>query len=307
MWAIEWGYRYFPDTITSDEERRQLGNNITQKTNDNRLWFGSEFATNDPRVQTEDIGNNAMRAGEYGIRNLQRIVPNLLEWTKTDGAGYAGLSEIYAAVKSQYSNYLRHVTRYVGGTYETIKVSNQPGPVYEAVPTERKQEAMRFLDKHLFQTPYWLLDTAVLSRLGSPPLQVVGRFQADVLSNLLDLNTLNELVFAESMYGDRTYTIMDFFKDIDQSIWKELANDEPVNQYRRLLQRYYVEKLILLQSSSTTGHGYNDVIPTVIAQLKSLRGRIRSSLKKVEDPMTVNHLQYIYDKINAALPPENKN
>jgi hypothetical protein len=245
-----------------------------------------------------------MRAGEYGIRNLQRIVPNLLEWTKTEGAGYAGLSEIYSAVKSQYSNYLRHVTRYVGGTYETIKVSNQPGPVYEAVPAERKQEAMRFLDKHLFQTPYWLLDTAVLSRLGSPPLQVVGRFQADVLSNLLDLNTLNELVFAESMYGGRTYTIMDFFNDIDQSIWKELSNDEPVNQYRRLLQRYYVEKLILLQSSSTTGHGYNDVIPTVIAQLKSLRGRIRSSLRKVEDPMTVNHLQYIYDKINAALPPE---
>jgi hypothetical protein len=37
----------------------------------NRLWFGSETSPYDPRYQTEDLGDNAMRASEYGIKNLK--------------------------------------------------------------------------------------------------------------------------------------------------------------------------------------------------------------------------------------------
>jgi hypothetical protein len=305
IWAIQWGYRFFPDIKTADEEKLKLNSWIGEKVSDSRLWFGSEFTPDDPRTQTEDLGNNAMKAGDYGIKNLQRIVPNLLEWTKREGAGYAGLSEIYSGVTSQYSNYLRHVTRYVGGVYETIKSTDQPGPTHQAVPAERQREAMQFLDKHIFQTPYWLLDTAVLTRIGTAPLQIVAHHQADVLSSLLDVNTMNELVFAESMYGKEAYSLYAFFQDLKTSVWKELELSKPVDQYRRMLQRYYVEKLIKLKSNETnTGPGYNDVIPMITAHLKTLRTNIKTSLKKVEDPMTRNHLQFLYDEINDVLPME---
>ena len=306
IWAIEWGYRFFPDTRSSDEEKLKMNTWTREKAVNKILWFGSEFATGDPRAQTEDLGDNAMKAGTYGIKNLQRIVPNLLEWTKIDGTGYSGLSEIYSGVTTQYSNYLRHVTRYIGGEYETIKATEQPGPVYRAVPAERQREAMQFLDKQLFQTPYWLLDTAVLSRIGVAPLQIVGRYQMDVLSTLLDFNTMNQLANAESMYGNETYSLSAFFQDLETSIWKELDSHEPIDQYRRMLQRYYLARLITAKGSSAAGQRYNDVVPIIISQLKSLRSKIKLSLKKTEDPMTKNHLHYLYDEINAALPAENK-
>lgn len=304
IWAIQWGYRFFPEIQSADEEKMRLNSWTGEKITDSRLWFGSEFTPDDPRSQTEDLGNNAMKAGEYGIRNLQRIVPNLIAWTKREGAGYGGLSEIYSGVTAQYANYLRHVCRYVGGVYETIKTTEQPGPAYQAVPAERQREAMRFLDKQLFQTPYWLLDTAVLTRIGTPPLQIVARHQVDVLSTLLDIHTLNDLVYAESMYGAEAYTLMTFFDELKMYIWKELDSSQPIDQYRRILQRYYIEKLIKLRNTSTNSMGYNDVVPMVTAHLKSLRMSMRSSLKKVEDPMTVSHLQYLLDEINAALPAE---
>lgn len=41
--------------------------------------FGTETDPNDPRQQNEDLGDNAMKASAYGIKNLKRIVPNFLE------------------------------------------------------------------------------------------------------------------------------------------------------------------------------------------------------------------------------------
>lgn len=306
IWAIEWGYRLFPDLTSSDEEKLKLYSWTGEKAKDNRFWFGSEFVPGDPRAQTEDLGDNAMKAGDYGIRNLQRIVPTLLQWTKREGTGYAGLAEIYSGVTAQFSNYLRHVTRNVGGVYETIRSSEQPGPTYQPVPAKRQREAMQFLDKHIFTTPHWLLDTAILSRIGMAPLQIVGRYQADVLSTLLDPNILNELIHAESMLGSEAYSLSSFFQDLENSIWQELNSYQPIDQYRRMLQRYYIERLIRLKNSPAADKAYSDITPIVTSQLKKLRSIIRTSLKKIDDPMTQTHLQYLYDEIDAVLPAEKK-
>src|SRR5690606_39945663 len=102
-----------------------------------------------------------------------------------DGADYGGLSEVYGGVTEQLGNYLRHVMRYVGGTYQTLKTYNQPGAVYRPVPAHLQRNAIHFLDEHLFTTPTWLLDSVVLGRVGRSPLQIIERFQNQVLSNLL--------------------------------------------------------------------------------------------------------------------------
>ncbi len=138
------------------------------------------------------------------------------------------------------------------------------------------------------------------------PLQIVGRYQADVLSTLLDPNTLNELVHAESMLGDEAYSLSAFFQDLENSIWQEVSSYQPIDQYRRMLQRYYVERLIRLKNSPAADKGYNDITPIVASQLKKLRSIIRASLKKIDHPMTQTHLQYLYDEIDAVLPPEKK-
>ncbi|HUQ96648.1 MAG TPA: zinc-dependent metalloprotease, partial [Chitinophagaceae bacterium] len=101
-WAIAWGYRW---TDKSEEEDRKEHNRmIVDSLNKNpRLWFGGEGRSDDPRSQTEDLGDNSMKASEYGVRNLKRIVKNLPEWTKEEGDRYQNLNEMYEQVVTQFN------------------------------------------------------------------------------------------------------------------------------------------------------------------------------------------------------------
>jgi hypothetical protein len=125
-----------------------------------------------------------------------------------------------------------------------------------------------------------------------------------ILSDLLDLSSLKELVHAESMYGNRTYGLSSFFYDLDRAIWGELRNYEPVDIFRRMLQRNYVDKLTGILDPNTIGKGYNDIVPEVVAQLRSLRDRLPRAIKKSEDVPTRHHLQYILDQLNLVLPED---
>ncbi|HAY18122.1 MAG TPA: hypothetical protein DCY24_02730, partial [Rikenellaceae bacterium] len=60
-------------------------------------WYGEqEFLTSvDPAAQTESLGDDAVKASEYGIRNLKIIMKNLNDWTKRDGESYEYTKEMY--------------------------------------------------------------------------------------------------------------------------------------------------------------------------------------------------------------------
>lgn len=300
MWAIEWGYRWFPNA-SAEEERATLNKWIIEKSKNPALRFGSELSPDDPRSQSEDLGDNAMLAGEYGIKNLKRTIPNLIEWTREEHEGYSGLSETYLAVTRQFDNYIGHVLRNIGGTYETHKTSDQPGPVYEPVPVHLQKDALKFLDRHIFNAPVWLLDTAILSRISITPAQIIGTPQEMVLSDLLGMNTFNDLVNAQNMYGDKAYKLLDYFNDLNGMVWRELDNFETVDTYRRMLQRSYLEKLINIVNSNRTGKNNGDIIAIVKEQLRMLQARIKPAIRKTEDPLTKYHLQHLVEQIDATI------
>jgi Met-zincin/Domain of unknown function (DUF5117)/Domain of unknown function (DUF5118) len=300
-WAIEWGYRLFP-SIPLDSEKARLDSRIIEEMDDQYVWFGSEFASDDPRTQAEDLGDNAMKASTYGIKNLQRVVPNLLKWGYRSGESYKGLAEVYSGVEEQYLKYLQHVAHYIGGTYESHKTYDQPGAVYLPVPAYLQRNAMLFLADKIFKTPKWLLDSAIQSRVGRSPLQVIGKLQDNVLSELIGVGTLSELLNAESMYGNRVYSLESFFYDLDRSVWGELKNYSPIDMFRRMLQQNYVERLLKILDPSTLGKGKSDIAPQVVSQLKSLRERMRKAIRKSQDQPTRIHLQYLVDEMNKVLP-----
>ena len=74
-WAIQWGYSYFPNAKSEKEERKIL-NDLTVKTitGNRRLWFGGEGHDNDPLALTEDLSDDVMKASDYGLKNLRRVV-----------------------------------------------------------------------------------------------------------------------------------------------------------------------------------------------------------------------------------------
>jgi hypothetical protein len=300
-WAIEYGYRWFPNSTSADEEIPDLHKLIVAQLKDPRHRYGSEFDDDDPRSQSEDLGDNAMRAGEYGIRNLQRVVPHLIEWTYVPNEGYANLSKAYSGLIDQFNYYIDHVIKYLGGVYETNKTADQPGAVFQPVPDSLQLEAMNFLTRHVFSTPQWLLDTAIVARLGQMPIQRVIGTQETALNTLLSTTVLIKMADGTAAFPGRSYPLMHYLEDIDAAMWTELRSNDSISVYRRNLQRLYVGRLLDLMNNSVRMDKYSwDVSPLVMRQLDGIETRLRKAIPRMRDPVSRYHLQYIYERVKTA-------
>ena len=319
-WAIEWGYRWMPDYANAAEEAAALQKFTTARLKNKRLWFGTEINPDDPRSQNEDLSNDAVKAGNYGIKNLQRIVPNLVAWTKKPNEGYGLLDEMYNQVVSQYGRYLGHVAKNIGGIYETPKMNDEPGGVYEFTPKKIQQEALAFINRQLFITPKWLINQEIFNKTGLSALTVISNRQENILQKLLSTSTLNKLFDMETNLGKDAYTANEMLNQVRSMIFTELKAKTPVDIYRRSLQKTYTERLIsLLPSSaaaSTTAMSYfflsgpalstknSDIYSIVKGNLRSLRTEISAALPGITDSMTRMHLQDLNDRIIQALEPK---
>jgi len=301
-WAIEWGYKLIPGVKTATDELPVLNKWIIARSNDKRYWFGYESSQDDPRSQSEDLGDNAMKAGEYGIKNLKRIMTHLVEWTKEENEGYDNLQNMHVQLFQQFNRYVGHVLKNIGGRYETFKSVEQSGPVYEPVPEAVQAEAMRFIHQQVFITPTWLLDKKILSYTGSYPLEIINNLQDGTLVKLISSQTFNRLINNESV-NSKTYTILEFFSDLQKSVWTELDTKASVDLYRRNLQKLYIDKMILYVAppSTSTPVKSTEVSAVVRAQLVTLRAKMRAALLVAPDNMTRYHLQDLIEKINNAL------
>jgi hypothetical protein len=321
-WAIEWGYRVLPDIYEPDREKALLNELTIAKNNSNIYWFGSEQEQNDPRAQDEDLGDNAMRAGSYGIKNLQRIVAHLPEWTKIAHEDYSSLTQMYREVQNQYQRYIEHVVKNIGGIYETQKTVEQKGAVYELVPRMKQKEAMAFLNRQVFTTPKWLVSQAISSKIGGDPVTSIGRLQDRTINDLLSTSRLMKLISAEAQAGNKAYTIKELFEDLRKEVWKELAGKKTVDVYRRNLQKMHIAQLMEMierrpvgnTSINQTQRGFaitntissanSDILSMAKAELKEVRRMISTALPATNDKMTKYHLQDCLERINLALNPK---
>jgi len=322
LWAIEWGYRLLPDAKTPLEEIPVLNKITSEKLKNKRLWFGTEINPDDPRSQNEDLGDNAMLASAYGIKNLKIIVDKLPEWTSEKNEGYSNLDNMYSQLTTQFGRYMGHVAKNIGGIYETPKTVEQKGTVYERTPAAIQKEAVEFLDKNLFTTPTWLLNKEILDNTGLSPLDVINRVQTPVLTRLLSTRNLNKLVDAEAADGGKAYKITDLFVDLQSAVFTELKDNKNIDVYRRNLQKNYVEKLIAIlkpsalpagltfsaprstgNTSSILSASQSDVMSVVKAQLRELNTAIKNAVPAA-DALSKYHLQDLSERIDIALNPK---
>ena len=321
IWAIEWGYKYFPDA-KSDEEEKKLLNEITkEKVKNPRTTFGTEVSPMDPRYQTEDLSDNAMKASDYGIKNLKRILPNLTDWSKENGESYSELEELYNNLVGQFRRYMGHVTKNVGGIYDTPKTYDTPGAVYEVVPKERQKEAIAFLSTQLFETPSWLLDANITSRI-RPDVGVesIKTMQEATLNSLLAGDRIVRLLETGK---EGNYSVDELMVDLRASIWSELKTQKSIDIFRRNLQKVFVEKVAALLSPKDPAtllyvppgqaYGFNvrrvdlkttDLPSIVRGHLESLLSEIRAAIGAAPDKLSRYHLEDVANRIDSALHPK---
>ncbi|MGV3528557.1 MAG: zinc-dependent metalloprotease [Flavisolibacter sp.] len=320
-WAIEWGYKWLPNATTPEDEVPILNKLTMEKLKNHRLWFGTESDPDDPRNQNEDLGDNSMLASSYGIKNLQRILAKMPEWTKEENKDYSSLSSMYGQLVGQFNRYMGHVAKNIGGIETTPKMQEEPGVVVVFTPKARQKEAMQFLQTQLFKTPKWLVDNNISDYTGNSKLTTVSNVQDNVLSRLLSNSTFTKLLRFEAE-GTGAYTLNEMVTDLRKGIWSELAARQAIDIYRRNLQKSFVEKMIsnleepeqqqgAAPQAGRGGFGASsnyskttDAMSIAKAQLRTLQAEIRAALPLYKDVASKAHLQDINDRITQALNPK---
>lgn len=307
-WAIEWGYRRFYNYNSPEKEKAHLNKWVMEKLQNPRLWFGTETNPYDPRSQSEQVGDNPMIAGKYGVKNLQRIMENIEAWSTKPNEDYSSLNNRFTQVSGQFARYLGHVSKYIGGVKETPKMVEQKGAIYELVSKSEQKEALKFLSENVFTTPNWLLKTSVLTKIDKSPVEVVENLQKTVLNRVLSEGVLNKLYEGESLDAN-AYAVYDYLQDIKNSVFSELKSSSKIDIYRRNLQKNFVETLIARTQASKPSTGRNAEAISDNSDVKSLtRGVLREikadaskNAQNAQDAVTKYHLEDLVYRIDKAL------
>lgn len=239
-WAIKFGYQYRPEFKSPAEEQKVLRAEVTQtlKGNVRLRYCGDEGKGQDPRSQTEDLGDNAMKASDYGIKNLRRIVQNIEKWTAQPDGQTDNLMDLHKSVRAQFTRYVNHVQRYINGRY----INNTPGDVqYEPVPKALQQDAIEWMGRNIFDAPTWLYPTELVNKLGIDAEDELKNRSTTVLSYLLTPGTLyNEA--KNNITSRQPYPVDEYLNDVFKAVWKPMsATDMRNNTYRREQERTYVK------------------------------------------------------------------
>jgi hypothetical protein len=311
IYSVKWGYKPILD-VSVEEEKSILKSWIMEKANDLKYRFGS--AGIDPSSQTEDLGDDAVKASEYGIANLKRIMPKLMEWTTKDGETYNELGYMYGQVLGQFGRYMGHVSNNIGGIYQYYKTSDQDGAVYTHVKKSRQQNCMNFLHNQLFETPKWMINKEILNKIEFAGItNRIRSTQSRTLNSLLDFGKMARLIENEAINGKNAYSLIEMMTDLRKGIFNEVYKNKTIDVYRRNLQLAYLDRISYLMSNeqgSTPSWARNYVTSVKVSQsdIRTVAANqlieLRKDLKKHKnksDKMTKMHLEMVQNKISSIL------
>ena len=318
-WSIEWGYKLIPEAATALEEVPILDKWIDAKAGNPVYYYGRQGQPDDPRDQSEAIGDNAMKASTYGIKNLQRIIPNLPAWTVEPNEEFGSLSRMYDQVASQFRRYIGHVGYNFGGIYENLKKNNQKGDVYSFVTKATQKEAAAFMNKEVFQTPTWLINKEIINKTGKNMQVIILSLQESALGRMLSTSTMNKLLVAENSIGNQAYTVNDLLSDLKTGVFSEVTAKQPIENYRRNLQKAYVVRLGNLINPPIVPGGVtiffgrptpslevekSDIPSYLKGHARELKSAVDAAALTSSDKITKYHLQDLSGRLKDILDPK---
>lgn len=252
--AIEWGYRWFPDEDTEEAGLKHLLNGHR-----GHIYRHSEAQSQreavDPRAMSEDLGDNSLLSASYGVKNLKRIVPNLMTWSAPSGKQHTweDVSDLYEAIISQWDLYLYHVLANVGGMYLENTEPLDGTRTYTFVERQRQKEAVQFLIDEVFTYPEWLFGDGIskdfyVRRSGGRELSPFILWNNSLSYLLWDLMTNARMVrmtMNEIENGDKkAFTAVEMMDMLHAHFFRKTISGQSLNAIDRHLQKSFVDLLI---------------------------------------------------------------
>ncbi|NML19263.1 zinc-dependent metalloprotease [Pseudoflavitalea sp. G-6-1-2] len=258
-YAIAWAYRYLGKDDPR-EELKTLNEWILSKSNNPIYRYGEQQEMRngiDPSAQSEDLGDDAMKAGKYGIMNLKRIMPLITKWTQEEGTSYRQAGRLYSAVVNQWYMYNYHVLTNVGGIYLNQVVFGENKDSYRHVEKEKQQRAVQYLINEAFKTPEWLFKDTLIRKAYLVKESPVGPMeytsiamltgsQSYIYYDLLREERMNRMAENEAINGVKNaYTISELLNDLQHGVFATTLAHKLPDINDRNSQKGYVDALIV--------------------------------------------------------------
>ena len=285
-YSIEWGYRHFPGKSV-DEEKEILSKFVDQKSLNPIYMFGSSWG--DPNSQTENIGDDPVKASYYGIKNLKIVAKNITKWTYAPNKDYADLEELYGELLGVYRRYIFHVIGMIGGVNQTLINTNQGGTyTYKNVDKQDQIRALNFLDTELWKTPIWLLDKEIISQINnSDGLYKIEAMHERSINSLLSNYRLNRMLSSDNSIVGEGLNYNELFDLLYESIFDKI---NPTNQIERNLQISFTKKIISLIEEKDL----KDALKSKALSMKEEINKLSNKKSRSSSNNTLkNHYNYI--------------
>ena len=219
--AIKWGYRLIKGAQTMDDEKPVLSQWIREKAGDAMYEFGPQqvMGTVDVSAQTEDLGNDHVKAGNYAISNLKIIMRNLEKWTAERDADYSYMQDMYKSLVSQYARHLGHVLPYIGGVrYHEVR-QGDTFPAVEYVDKAGMRRAMTWLVAQARSYKSWLCPQKLLMKFDRAD-EIRTNFENTVVSGLFASTRLQRIDDGHKLNAQRNYSVTNYVDDAFNEVFK---------------------------------------------------------------------------------------
>lgn len=326
-WATMWGYKPIPGATSPDAEKATLDQWARQQ--DTVPWYRFNVegsGGSDPGDHNEAVGDDdPVKATGWGMRNIKRLVPLLVQAGTTDGENYDDLEMLYGRLVGQWSRELSHVNQVVGGTLAQEKVAGQDGVRFVPISRSRQREAVRFLNENAFATPTFFLNSDVLRKIEvEGAIRRINSAQAGVLNGLLNDRRMERLIEFEALEPNKAnvYSLGDMLSDLRGGLWSELrAGSVSIDPFRRELQRAYLTTAgnkinppatpalpagLPPQFAQQFGpaRATSDVKALLRSELRALDGQLQAAVAKASNRETRAHLEAARAQIDEILNPK---
>jgi len=305
-WAIHWAYAPISGVKMSDDENKTLDAWAREQEKTPWLRFNTDRAQGaDSGENTEAVGDaDAVYSTGLGLKNLQRVMDNLLAATTHEGQDWDDLRTVYGRVVGQWANEMGHVTQIVGAFDSFEKHGGQDGVRFNLVPKARQIAAVKFLNENAFATPTMLLRPEVLRRIEpAGALTRIRTAQLQVLNSLLTTQRFGRLVEQEAIDGPAAYRPSEFLADLRKGIFGEIYGPSvKIDAYRRNLQRAYLDLISTRLNGAQRAN--DDQRPMFRGELKTIAADAGAALARTTDRDTRLHLEDLRDQIAKILDPK---
>lgn len=249
IFAIDWGYRLLPNASTPEDEKETLNKWILDKIDDPMYRFGAEQVTIiDPTDQTEDLSNDQIKAGSYGIKNLKIIAQNYEKWLETPGADVSDLMAVRGEIITQFVRYLGHVLPYIGGREYYFAVQGDGHLPVTYFPRAKQQEALRWIMQQIREMDKWLF-----TPLNNQKYDVSGDLYAakypravysTIISEMLADYRLLGIIDGYNAQTSTGYKLNQYLTDLKQEVFKATYQNRTLSDNEMAIQNTALNAMI---------------------------------------------------------------